>query len=318
MYNADPEKKDDVDKIIDSLDLDSSSLPQEYASFILSNGNAKEDKEQDKEKTGDEVRKNLAKIILAANAKKQSEGVSDGSKITLADIFPNADIKIGSVNSLETVRNAETTTTEQQTTEQLTTTTEQPTTTQEATTEDPTNFPKSGNIELLVPDITYAGHMIHWSIEQQYLAVSDIWGQKYLRFNEIIEEETTTARAVTTTTEAVTTTVAQAEEVVTTTQSAEGRTVGQTETTTTEAETTTETTEIPTTTAEPLPYEIKVIQVPTDVVYLIRPQGKTEGSYPAIIPVHDDYNFTDQTDEIIIAYNDKFHLAFWDAESDAT
>ena len=80
--------------------------------------------------------------------------------------------------------------------------------------------------------------------------------------------------------------------------------------TTTEADATTTTTEtittteIPTTTAEPLPYSLHYLMVPSvsyyncwewqmfwfcfqSVVYLIRPNLKVEGSYPFIIPVYD-------------------------------
>ena len=82
-------------------------------------------------------------------------------------------------------------------------------------------------------------------------------------------------------------------------------------TTTTNIETTTE---VPTTTPEPLPYEIKTLRVPTDTVYLIRPRGKTEGSYPLMVPVNDLFNYTDDTDEVIIAYNQRVHLVHWDME----
>ena len=79
--------------------------------------------------------------------------------------------------------------------------------------------------------------------------------------------------------------------------------------TTTETETTVTTTEIPTTTAEPLPYDLNHLVVPSvsrkqyhikfynnvfslqSVVFLIRPQNRVEGSYPLIVPV---------TDEVII------------------
>merc|ERR1719317_488954 len=85
------------------------------------------------------------------------------------------------------------------TTEQPTTTIEQ-LTTEEATTENPNNLPKSGEVELLVENIVYSGHMIPWSAREQYLAISDIWGQKYLRFEEIPPATTTTAPDTTTAT----------------------------------------------------------------------------------------------------------------------
>merc|ERR1719481_1450523 len=78
------------------------------------------------------------------------------------------------------------------------TTTIEEVTTQEATTEDPSNIPKSGEVELLVEDIVFSGHMLHWSAREQYLAISDIWGQKYLRFEEIPPITTTAAPNTTT------------------------------------------------------------------------------------------------------------------------
>merc|ERR1719317_1449891 len=147
-----------------------------------------------------------------------------------------------------------TTTTEQQTTttEQLTTeeaTTEQ-LTTEEATTENPNNLPKSGEVELLVENIVYSGHMIHWSAREQYLAISDIWGQKYLRFEEIPPATTTTAPDTTTATtepsdDTTTASVRNVDDITTTTDTID----------------TVTTTEIQTTTEEVLPYDIKILEV---------------------------------------------------------
>ena len=87
----------------------------------------------------------------------------------------------------------------------------------------------------------------------------------------------------------------------------------QEETTTTEiAVEETTTTEIPTTTAEPLPYDLNYMTIPAvsncksysisqylfqEVVYLIRPRDMYEGSYPIIVPLHDQENIN------IIIYN---------------
>merc|ERR1719233_1382385 len=57
----------------------------------------------------------------------------------------------------------------------------------EAPPEAPANpafSPKTGSVEILEVDIVHGGHMLHWSVEQEYLAISDMWGQKYIRFSE--------------------------------------------------------------------------------------------------------------------------------------
>jgi len=141
-------------------------------------------------------------------------------------------------------------------------------------------------------------------VEQGYLAISDIWGQKYLRFSEIAPATTTVAPTTTESPNTDAPTTVSLRQAVTETDEA---------TTLTESETTT--TEIPTTTAEPLPYDIKTLRIPTDTVYLIQPRGKTEGSYPLMVPVNDFYNHTDNTDEVIVAYNERLHLAYWDMDS---
>merc|ERR1719317_1793912 len=153
----------------------------------------------------------------------------------------------------------QTTTTEQLTTEEATT---EQLTTEEATTENPNNLPKSGEVELLVENIVYSGHMIHWSAREQYLAISDIWGQKYLRFEEIPPATTTTDEAV--------------------------------------------------------PYDIKILEVDKDVVYLIQPHLKTEGHYPLLIPVDDYGALTEYEDDFIFGFGDILHVGHWNMESSYT
>merc|ERR1719481_386250 len=198
------------------------------------------------------------------------------------------------------------------------TTTIEEVTTQEATTEDPSNVPKSGEVELLVEDIVFSGHMLHWSAREQYLSISDIWGQKYLRFEEI--PPATTTAAPDTTTESVdtrniddttTTTIAG-----TTTTTTDGTTTTTADTTTTETPVTT--TEIPTTTEEPLPYDLKTFEVSKDVVWNIRRHLETEGHFPLLIPV-DDYGYiTEYEDDFIFAFENILHVGHWDMESGYT
>ena len=204
------------------------------------------------------------------------------------------------------------------TTVAISTTTELPTTTElQTTTEDPANFPKEGLVELLVEDITYTGHMLHWSVAQNYLAISDIWGQKYLRFEEVPEVTT----GAPTTTDIPSTTVAQSTtetpqqtiivDLTTTTDSS----------TTTEIPTTTElptTTGIPTTTAEALPYTIHTLSVSPSVVYMLKPQNLLEGAFPIFVPVEDALGTTDNTDEAVMGYNERLHLVHWDLTEDLT
>merc|ERR1719445_680822 len=83
------------------------------------------------------------------------------------------------------------------------TTTEVTTTITTSTTEDPASFPKTGEVELMVENICHSGHMLHWSSTRNFLAVADIWGQRYIRFKEL---DPITTTEVTTTTEIPTTT----------------------------------------------------------------------------------------------------------------
>ena len=222
--------------------------PVEFASNIWSGNSEKAtvkrvNDEDERQFGADEVKKNLANIILAAQKKKKNNG-----EITLADIFPEANIRIGSDKPLT----RQVTTPPVSSTEEVTTTTEPTTTTPEptTTTENPANFPKTGDIELMVEDIVYSGHMIHWSVEQEYLAISDIWGQKYLRFAEIPPATTTIAPSTTnppTTNASTTPSLRQAESNSTTSEPT--------------------TTAVPTTTAEPLPYEIKTLRVPKNLCF---------------------------------------------------
>jgi len=194
-------------------------------------------------------------------------------------------------------------------------TTEQPTTqvdetTQEATTENPNNSPKSGAVEMLVEDIVYSGHMIHWSVREQYLAISDIWGQKYLRFEEIPPATTTVVPDTTTEVEAEWSGPITTEAIGPVTTEAIGPI------TTTNAPVTT--TEILTTTVEPLPYDIKTFEVSKDVVWLLQPQKATEGSYPLLIPVDDFGHITEEENDFIMAFGGQLHIAQWDMESSYT
>lgn len=151
----------------------------------------------------------------------------------------------------------------------------------------------------------HSGQMLHWCSRQNYLVLADIWGQRYIRFEE---------------NEPITTTVIPD----TTTESSERRRRQIETTTEAEAATTTETvttTEIPTTTAEPLPYSLHYLMVPSSVVYLIRPNLKVEGSYPFILPVYDQYNVTgepEETNNVIIGYNELIHMAQWNLSTDMT
>ena len=158
------------------------------------------------------------------------------------------------------------------------------TTTTTTTTENPANFKKSGSVELIVENVVETGNMIHWSREQNYLAISDIWGQKYIRFTENQPE---------TATEAELTNVEN--------ENAESRQA------TTQASITS--------TGSPLPYQLNTLKIPTDVVFLLHPQERTEGAYPLMIPVKDEYNYTATSNEVIVAFNARFHLVSMDLES---
>merc|ERR1712130_373046 len=173
------------------------------------------------------------------------------------------------------------------------------------TTENPANFPKSGDVELLVEEICYYCNMVHWSKQKDYLVIADIWGQKYIRFREKDPEITTLPPEVTT----ITTT----EE--TKTESATGRLKRQVETTTEADEDTTEATtpSAQTTAAPELPYDLHHLVVPADVVFLIQPHRKVEGSYPLVVPIYDQFNYTHASEEesnntVLIGFNDRLHM----------
>merc|ERR1712106_1284383 len=181
-----PDNLEDLISLIERENLaPSGQKPVEYASYIWngdwSSANVKNvDGEENRQLTGEEVRKNLAKIILAAKRKKQNidTNVTTNGELTLEDIFPGANIRIGGDRPLVIKQiTSQETTTEQATTTKQATTTEEITTTEQVTTttENPANFPKTGDLELLAEDIVFSGHMIHWSVEQGYLAISDIW-----------------------------------------------------------------------------------------------------------------------------------------------
>jgi len=257
------------------------------------------DTEEERQLAGNDARSNIAEMILAAQKiKVKDQDTQNTKEMSLKALFPEANIRIGGDRPL--VRQAVTTegTTAKQniaTTTQLSTTTEltttEPTTT---TTENTASIPKSGDLELMVEDIVHTGHMIHWSVEQKYLAISDLWGQKYLRFAENPPPTTTALPSSTDTIRD--SRQDNSEDITTATQS-------------------TAPTE-PTTTAEPLPYDLKTLNIPKDTVFLIRPQETTEGTYPLMVPVHDQYNYTDNTDEVILAFNERFHLVSWDMEAE--
>ena len=349
----------------------SKPLPQEYASYLLS-GDWKDpelkhvpDDILETQPTGEEVRKQLAEILLAARKKKkEEEEEKNEATLPLIDLFPEANIKIAGLTTTTTspvtVTTIQATTTTQEeisttTREEDTTTTEGTTTT---TTENPADLPKTGEVELLVEDVTYWGNMLHWSINGQYLAIADIWGQKYLRYAET--PEATTTVATTTTTETVTTaattvptttqaadtsteaSINQAEDTtqaggsstessavveartnpttITTVQADTTTTIGATTTTigaTTTApdETiTTTTTEIPTTTLEPLPYTLHSMSVSIETVFMLRPQGRSEGAFPLLMPVFDPANPLDK-DKVVMAYSEQLNIVEWNLNS---
>jgi len=169
------------------------------------------------------------------------------------------------------------------------------------TTENPANFPKSGDVELLVENICFHCNMLHWSKQKDYLVIADIWGQKYIRFREKDPEITTLTPDVITTE-------------ATQTESVTGRFRRQVETTTEADEVTTEaTTQTPTTAAPELPYDLHHLVVPADVVFLIQPHKKVEGSYPFAVPIYDQLNFTQSSEEesnntILIGFNERIHM----------
>ena len=188
-------------------------LPQEYASYLLSgdwkNPELKHvpDHILETQPTGDEVRKQLAEILLAARKKKEEE--ENEATLPLIDLFPEANIKIAGLTTTTAPTSTDQategfTTSAAQEESSTTSVGEDDTTTEGApttTTENPADLPKTGDLELLVADVTYWGNMLHWSTNGQYLAIADIWGQRYLRYAEIPEATTT----VPTTTEVVTT-----------------------------------------------------------------------------------------------------------------
>ena len=153
-------------------------------------------------------------------------------------------------------------------------------------------LPKTGDIEIVLIDVVFSGHMMHWSTKQKYLAISDIWGQKYLHLSEKNDTKVESENE-------------QAEE--------------------------SEDLDAPDFSAPDISapdephvsspgegsYEIRSLTIPADVVYLIRPQESTEGAFPLMIPVEDVYNTTDNTDEVVVAFNDKLHLVSWDLEKES-
>ena len=327
-------------------------LPQEYASYLLS-GDWKDpelkhvpDHILETQPTGEEVRKQLAEILLAARKKKEEEEESEAT-LPLIDLFPEANIKIAGL----TTTTAPSTATTDQATEGFTTTTttttgEEDTTTEgtpTTTTENPADLPKTGSLELLVEDVTYWGNMLHWSTNGQYLAIADIWGQKYLRYAEIPEATTTvptTTEVITTvattvqpTTQADTSTEAGTSEAEDTTQEdeistdaselVEARTNPTTSVSTVQADTTTTiednsatrdettTTATPTTTAEPLPYTLHSMSVSMETVFMLRPKGRAEGAFPLVMPVFDPAAPLDK-DKVLVAYSEHLHIVEWD------
>merc|ERR1719427_697674 len=172
-----------LNQLIALLDKENLTPPgletEEYASSLLSQDvesvNDANDTAELRQIERDEVRTNIAKIIIAAQKKKQlldTEHIKEN--ITLKDLFPDANIRIGSniMKQAPPPLLRQATSPTPGTMEPTTTTTTEPTTT---TTENTADFPKTGDIELLVEDIVYSGHMIHWSVDQKYLAISDIW-----------------------------------------------------------------------------------------------------------------------------------------------
>ena len=157
--------------------------PQQYASFLLSGGgwaNAQvkhvPDNAVASQPDGDQIRKHLAEIILAAREKKKAQSMMDKKELPLIDLFPEADIRIADTTTVPE-DDIVTTVVPTTTIAEEETTTVEPTT----TTENPANFAKTGSLEVLVADIVSSGHMLHWSSGQQYLAIADMWGQKYIR-----------------------------------------------------------------------------------------------------------------------------------------
>ena len=342
----------------------SKPLPQEYASYLLSgdwkNPELKHvaDDASETQPSGEEVRKQLAEILLAARRKKKEE--EKAAALPLIDLFPEADIKIAGLTTTETPGTETTslaaTVTSQE--ESSTTSVEEDTTTEGATTtttENPADLPKTGDVELLVEDVTYWGNMIHWSINGQYLAIADIWGQRYLRYAET-PIPTTTVPA--TTTEVVTslgTTVPASTQAGTTpddagTNPTEETTqadissttesgdivaarTNPTTITTDQADTTTDTTvavttdatrqteatttQTPTTTEEPLPYTLHSMSVSKETVYMLRPQGRAEGAFPLALPVFDPAAPLDK-DKVVVAYSERLHLVEWDLNATET
>ena len=340
-------------------------LPQEYASYLLSgdwkNPELKHvaDDASETQPSGEEVRKQLAEILLAARRKKKEEE-EKAAALPLIDLFPEADIKIAGLTTTETPGTETTslaaTVTSQE--ESSTTSLEEDTTTEGATTtttENPADLPKTGDVELLVEDVTYWGNMIHWSINGQYLAIADIWGQRYLRYAET-PIPTTTVPA--TTTEVVTslgTTVPASTQagttpddsgtnpteettqadVSSTTESADivAARTNPTTITTDQADTTTDTTvavttdatrqteatttQTPTTTEEPLPYTLHSMSVSKETVYMLRPQGRAEGAFPLALPVFDPAAPLDK-DKVVVAYSERLHLVEWDLNATET
>ena len=59
----------------------------------------------------------------------------------------------------------------------------------------------SGDVELMVSDLMHSGQMLHWCSRHNYLVLADIWGQRYIRFEE--NEPVTTTVIPDTTTEVV-------------------------------------------------------------------------------------------------------------------
>lgn len=337
-----------------------SPLPQEYASYLLSgdwkNPELKHvpDNILETQPTGEEVRKQLAEILLAARKKKKEE--KNEATLPLIDLFPEANIKIAGLTTTTAPSTNQATEglTTAATQEEISTTseaednttTEGPSTT---TTENPADLPKTGDLELLVADVTYWGNMLHWSTNGQYLAIADIWGQRYLRYAEIPEATTTvptTTEVVTTvattvqaTTQADTSTEAGTSQSEDTTQEEglstesgevlEARTNPTTSITTVQPDTTTTiednitipnettTTETPTTTAEPLPYTLHSMSVSIETVFMLRPQGRAEGAFPLLMPVFDPAAPLD-TDKVVMAYSERLHIVEWDLNATET
>ena len=184
-------------------------------------------------------------------------------------------------------------------------------TTVTASTADPSLVAKSGQVSLLAANLTYSGHMLHWSVAQEYLAIADIWGQRFLRLEQPKEAEETATSLPTTTSQPTTANVP-------TTTSLTTNPSDTTETDAAMARMWEEGSGGPELASTTELYTVRSITVPADTVYFLSPGQRTEGVSAVVVAVSDPSGQTETEADFLLSFNNILHLAHWDLQSNIT